>query len=165
MPAASARLTGHFEERARNAVYSTVVVLAVIVALEEAAVGAGAALSYVVGAALTTALAEIYADYIGATIRKGRHLTSEERSAAMRNVAAGVTAALVPVAFLVLAVLDLIDVQTALDAAKWTGTGVLGAYAFLANRLAGFSTRGSVVVGLGFTLVGAFLVLLKAAVH
>jgi hypothetical protein len=160
-----ARLTEHLEERARHAVYSTIVVLAVIIALQEATVGAGEALSYVLGAALATALAEIYADYIGTTIRKHRHLTSEERNTAVRSVAAGLMAALVPVAFLVLAVLDLISVQTALDAAKWTGTGALGAYAFFANRLAGFSTRRSALVGLGFTLVGAFLVLLKAAVH
>jgi hypothetical protein len=160
-----ARLTEHLEERARHAVYSTVVVLAVIIALQEATVGAGEALTYVLGVALATALAEIYADYIGATIRMHRHLTSEERSAAVRNVAAGLMAALVPVAFLVLAVLDFIGVQTALDMAKWTGTGALGTYAFFANRVAGFSTRRSAVLGLAFTLVGTFLVLLKAAVH
>lgn len=165
MPAAGERLTEHLEERARHAVYSTIVVLAVVIALQEATVGAGEALSYLLAAALATALAEIYADYIANTIRRRRHLTRDERNAVVRNIAAGVLAALAPVAFLVPAVLDLIDLQAALDAAKWTGTGALGAYAFLANRLAGFSTPRSALVGLGFALVGASLVLLKAALH
>jgi hypothetical protein len=41
---------------------------------------------------------------------------------------------------------------------------VIGGYACIANRLAGFSLARSLLVGLGFTLLGASLVALKAIV-
>ena len=41
------------------------------------------------------------------------------------------------------------------------GVGVLGAYAVVANVLAGFTVFRSMLVGLGFAALGAALVLLK----
>jgi hypothetical protein len=51
--------------------------------------------------------------------------------------------------------------EVAFDAAIWTGVGVLGAYAVVANRLAGFSIVRSLVIGLAFAALGAALVALK----
>ncbi len=44
----------------------------------------------------------------------------------------------------------------------WTGVGVLGVYALVANRIAGFTLVASILTGLAFTLLGASLVALKA---
>jgi hypothetical protein len=57
-----------------------------------------------------------------------------------------------------------IGIAAAFDAAKWTGVGVLGGYAFIANRIAGLSIPHSVTVGTGFALLGAALVVLKIAI-
>ncbi len=137
-------------------------VLAVLVVQADTAITAREAIGTVLGAAVITALAELYADYIGATIRSRRHLTSEERSFEARNIAYGFLTALAPVVFLVLAGLDVLELQTAFDLAIWTGVGLLGVYAVVANHLAGFSLRRSLAIGLAFTALGAVLVALKA---
>ena len=64
--------------------------------------------------------------------------------------------------FFVLAEAGAMRLEVAFDAAVWTGVGVLGAYAVVANLLAGFSVARSLLIGLGFTLLGASLVALKA---
>jgi hypothetical protein len=116
-----------------------------------------------VSVAVVTAFAELYADYIGGTIRAARHPTSGERGIALRNIAAGFLTALVPVVYFILAAAGAMRLDAAFNAAIWTGVGVLGAYAVVANRLAGFSLSRSLLVGFGFTALGASLVALKAA--
>jgi hypothetical protein len=108
-----------------------------------------------------TALAELYSDYIGAVIRDRRHPTREEWLESAQNIAIGFLMASLPVTFFLLSAVDAIDLQTAFDAAEWTGVAVFGFYAVLANRSAGFSIGRSLLVGLGFTVLGAALVLLK----
>jgi hypothetical protein len=149
----------------RCAVYTTIVVLAVIVALDEYPVAAGEALSYVAGAAIASVLAEVYADYIASVVAQRRHLDASERVAVLRDAVSGLLAALVPAACLVFAAAGAVDVQTALDVAKWTGAGALGAYAYLANRIAGFSAARSALIGASLAALGVVLIALKAAVH
>ena len=152
----------HRGERAAHAIYGSIIVLAVLVAEEDTAIESGEVIASVVGAATVTALAELYADYIGGTVRAARHPTSAERGAALRNVVAGFLAAIVPVIPFVLSAAGAMRLETAFDAAIWTGVGVLGAYAVVANRLAGFTIARSLLTGIGFTALGASLVLLKA---
>jgi multidrug transporter EmrE-like cation transporter len=142
-----------------------VIVLAVIVALDDTRVSAGDALTSTVGAALVTVFAELYADYLGATIRSGRRPTRAEERKSIRNTALGFLAALLPAVFFVFAVLDTIELHTAFTIATWTGIGVVGTYAFVANRLAGMPILGSAFAGVGFAVLGAILVALKAIVH
>jgi hypothetical protein len=151
-------------ERAAHAIYGSIVVLAVIVAEQGTSIGADEVIASVVGVAAVTALAELYADYVGGTIRAARHPTPAERGAALKNVAAGFIIAILPVVYFVLAAVDAMRLRTAFDAAVWTGVGVLGAYALVANRLAGFSLSRSLLVGLCFTALGAALVALKAVI-
>jgi undecaprenyl pyrophosphate phosphatase UppP len=149
-------------ERAAHAIYGLIVVLAVMVVEADTTITARQAIGTVIGAATITAVAELYADYIGATIRAHRHLTKPERDTEIRNIAAGFLTALLPAGFFVLALLDAISLQAAFDAAIWTGVGLLGAYAVVANRLAGLSPGRSLLIGLAFTMLGAGLVVLKA---
>jgi hypothetical protein len=159
--AVNARARRRSGERAEHAIYGTIIVLALIVAEDEASVTVGVAIATVLGAALATALAELYSNYIGAVIRDRRHQTREEWRESAQDIAAGFLMAILPVAFFVLAALDVVELRTAFDAAEWTGVAVLGSYAVLANRWAGFSVGRSLLVGVGFTAMGAALVLLK----
>jgi hypothetical protein len=152
-------------ERARHAVYGSVIVLAVIIALDETSIAAREAIASVVGAAVATLLAEVYADYLGATIRAGRSPTRDERNRALSDASAGMVAAILPVIFFVLAALDVMSMDSAFEGAVWTGVGVVGFYAFVANRVAGFSISRSLIAGVGFAVLGGILVLVKAAVH
>jgi hypothetical protein len=137
------------------------VVLGVIVAERNTSIDADQVVASVVGVAVVTALAELYADYIGGTIRAGRHPTASERDVAFKNVAIGFLTAIIPVGYFVLVLVDAMRLDTAFDFAVWTGVGILGAYAFFANLLAGFSVLRSLMIGLGFTALGAALVVLK----
>jgi hypothetical protein len=148
-------------ERAAHAIYGSIVVLAVIVAERDTSIEAGEVIASVIGVAVVTALAELYADYVGGMIRAGRHPDAAERKEALKNVAIGFLTAIVPGIYFVLAAADVMRLDVAFDAAVWTGVGVLGAYAFVANRLAGFSMSRSLAIGFGFTLLGASLVMLK----
>ena len=151
-------------ERARHAVYGSVIVLAVMIALDDTAIDAHEAIASVLGAAIATVLAELYADYLGATIREGRRPTPAERNDALRNALAGLLAAVLPVVFFILAAAGAMELPDAFDAAIWTGVGVVGFYAFAANRVGGMGRWQSLAAGAAFTLLGALLVLIKALV-
>lgn len=148
-------------ERAAHAIYALIIVLAVMVAEADTDISAREAIGSVIGAAVVTAMAELYADYIGATIGGRRHLTKSERSFEVRNIIAGFLTALLPVAYFILAAAGAMELETAFDAAIWTGVGLLGAYAVVANHLAGLGVGRSLLIGAGFTALGASLVLLK----
>lgn len=152
-------------ERSRHAIYGSVIVLAVIIALDETAIKPREAIASVLGAAIATVLAEIYADYLAGTIRAGRAPTKKERNLAFTDAAAGTVAAILPIAFFVLAALGVMEMPAAFDAAVWTGVAVVGFYAFAANRLGGMGITRSVLAGIAFAALGAILVLIKAAVH
>lgn len=151
-------------ERAAHTIYGSIIVLAVLVAEEGTAVSPGEAIASALAAALVTALAEIYANYVGATMRARRHLTSRERLLIGRTVAVGFAIAIVPVAFLIPAATGTIDPETALEVAIWTGVGIVGVHAAIASRLAGSSVARSALLGLGFAALGTLLVALKALV-
>lgn len=148
-------------ERAAHAIYALIVVLAVVIAEADTGISARQAIGSVIGAAFATATGELYADYIGATIGARRHLTERERRLEIRNITAGFVTALLPAGFFVLAAAGAIDLESAFDAAIWTGVGLLGAYAVVANRVAGLPLGHSLLIGAGFTALGASLVLLK----
>jgi hypothetical protein len=154
----------HRGERAAHAIYGSIIVLAVIVAESDTSIDPEEVIASVVTVATVTALAEIYTDYIGGTIRAARHPTSAEQRIAFRNIVAGFLTALAPVVYFVLSAAGAMRLEVAFDAAIWTGVGLLGAYAVVANRLAGLSVARSLLAGLGFTILGASLVALKAIV-
>ncbi len=148
--------------RARHAVYGSVIVLAVVIALDGTDVHPRTVVESVLAAAIATVLAEVYADHLAGMIREARVPTAVERVETARNAAAGLFAAVLPVLFFVLAWIGIIGLDAAFTAAIWTGVGVVGFYAFLANRISGSTMGRSVAAGVGFTILGAFLVLLKA---
>ncbi len=154
-------------ERAARAVYFTIVALAVIVALEEAGedVPPGEIIASTVGATILTALAELYARYIGEAIRSQRLPSRAELRASAADSAVGTLAALVTVIPFVFAAAGAIGDQTAYDMASWLGLGVLGGYTLFANRAAGLTGwRGLLVAG-GVVALGLALIGLKSLVH
>lgn len=147
--------------RAEHGIYGSIVVLAVVVADDAAAVSTRVAVATVIGAAIATSLAHVYADYIGELIRARRHPTRSELGEAIRNAAAGFGLAILPVLVLVLAATGAISLDVAFDVAEWVGVAVLGLYAVVANRRAGLPLWRSILIGLGFAAIGAGLVALK----
>lgn len=146
---------------ATHAVYGSIVVLAVVTGLDEASATAREALVAVLGAAIGVAVAEVYADMIGATIREQRPPTRAEWREMAVDVAFGFGAALVPAAFFLLATVDVLGLGHAFTIAEWSGVAVIWVYVFAAARAARLRLVSSLVWAAGLTVCGVGIVELK----
>ena len=152
-------------QRAARAVYGSIVALAVIVYLEAAKSEADEVIAAVIGSVVAATLAEQYAEYIAHVIRERRHLERAEIVQQVGDGAAGMLASLVTLVPFLLVELDVIELPTAYDIAPWLGLGVIGGYALLANREAGISRAGNIVItGLALA-VGVTLIVIKSITH
>lgn len=149
---------------ADRAIYILIAVLAVSVALEDTGTDAGHALAAVLGTAVALTLAELFAARIGISLRKRRRPTPEESSAEVHAALTGLAVAALPILFLLLAVLDVMELHRAFTASQWTGFGVIGAYTYLAARASGNSQMRSIIGGAGLLLIGGGLILLNSLV-
>ncbi|MGH2797510.1 MAG: hypothetical protein ACRDLO_06035 [Solirubrobacterales bacterium] len=152
-------------ERAARAVYGTIIALAVIAALEGGEPAAGEVAAAVIGGVIAAQLAELYAQYLAAVIRRQRHPEIREMGTALGDSAAGTLAALVTVVPFVLGAAGAMELDTAFDVAFWAGLGLLAAYTLLANRLAGLSGLRNAVACVAVLTIGLALIALKSIVH
>ena len=149
---------------ADRAIYVLIAVLAVTVALEDTNTDSGHALAAVAGTAVALTLAEIFAGRIGTSLREHRRPSDDERRAELHAALTGLAVSTLPTFFLLLAVLDVMELHRAFTVAQWTGFGVIGAYTYLAARASGNSQLRSMLGGLGMLLVGGALILLNSLV-
>jgi hypothetical protein len=159
-------IVAHLDSRQVSRVlYGSIIGLALVVALEAHPPRSVAIVVTLIATALAVGLAEVYAEYVGTEVRTRtrprRHDVLEMFEDGV-STAAGVA---FPAVFFVLAALDWIERDTAFDIAKWSGLGLILAYAFAAARLTGDtvlrSMRRAAVAG----LIGTFLILVKALLH
>ncbi len=153
-------------ERAASAIYGTIVVTAVIVALSE---DPGADAGELIEAAATTTLvfwlAHTYSEILGpraavhdASLRVGI------RPALLREVSM-VGAAIPPVAALALAAMHFVSRTHAVTIALVVGVFELFVWGYLAGRRPGSSVLRSAAIGLFNCVLGVAIVLLKALIH
>jgi hypothetical protein len=150
---------------AARSVYGSVVVLAVLLTLQVHPPAAFRAALIVAGTVLSVLAAESYSDRLGREIQLQRRLTSEERRALRHELGVILVAAEAPVLVLVLAGFGLLEEGVAFDVAIGLTIVLMAVDGFLANRLAGFSTRSAVLGGLEVGSVGVALAVFKAFVH
>lgn len=159
-------LRAHLEsEQTTHGIYGTIVVLAVIVALEGHPPSGQAILASVLGAVVAVILAEIYADYIGTMIREHHRPERAEWRRIVVNTLGNLIATALPIFLLTLGVAGVIRLEAGFTAAKWAGAAVIAAYAFIANRLSGLSLGRSILASAAFGLIGLGLVLFKQYFH
>jgi hypothetical protein len=161
------RVRNHLEAQAvTHAIYQSVLVLAIVFSLERHPPADGTLLAYVIGGAIAVGLADLYAGVIGRMIRERqpatRRAVQSDAVAILQGIAVAVA---LPIVFFSLHRLGLVAVQRAFDLTEWTELILIGLYAFVANRLAGFSVRHSLLLGGATTLIGLLLVGLKALFH
>ena len=150
---------------AARSVYGSVVVLAVLMTLQIHPPPAFRAALIVAGTVLSVLAAESYSDRLGREIELQRRLTSKERRALRRELGIILVAAEAPVLVLVLAGFGLLAEDVAFDVAIGLTIVLMAVDGFLANRLAGFSTRSAILGGLEVGSVGVALAVFKAIVH
>jgi VIT1/CCC1 family predicted Fe2+/Mn2+ transporter len=146
-------------------VYGAIIGLALVVALEAHPPPAGAVVASLLGTGLAVALAEVYSETLGAEVRTHARVEGESMRAIWTDTLAVVFGVAFPAVFFVLAAAGAMDVDTAFDAAKWTGLGLIALYGFIAARLSGASLANALVKSVAVALIGAFLIALKALVH
>ena len=152
-----------FARHADRAIYVLISVMAITVALEGVETRPGRALGAVIATAVALTLAELFADRVGISIRKGRQATEEERQEEHREALTGLAVVAIPISFFVLAVLDVIELHTAFVLAQWAGFGILAIYSYVASRASGGSRMRSIVGAVGLTAIGGALILLNSA--
>jgi hypothetical protein len=146
-------------------IYGSIIGLALVVALEAHPPGAGAVLASLLATAVAVALAELYSDVVGTETRLRRRVAREELRHMLRDIGAVAFGIAFPAVFFLLAAAGAIEDDLAFTLAKWSGLGLIGAYGFLATRLAGESVGASLLRALLVGLVGALLIGIKALVH
>jgi len=159
-------VAAHLESRqVSRVVYGSIIGLALVVVLEAHPPAAGSVISSLLATAVAVGLAELYSELVGFETSRGRRATRAELRHLSRDIAAVAFGIAFPAAFFVLAVLDVIEDDTAFTLAKWTGVGLIGVYGFAGARLSGAGLAKSLAQGVAVALIGAVLILLKSLVH
>ena len=137
--------------------------LALVVALEAHPPPAAATAATIVTTAIAVGLAELYSELVARRVR-GRVARRQEEAIAPA-VGAVVAGAAFPALFFILAAAHVIELDTAFTIAKWSGLGLIFAYAWAASRLAGSSLARATVHGLSVGAIGLMLIAVKALLH
>jgi len=146
-------------------IYGSIIGLALVVALQAHPPGAGTAASLLVGTAIAVGLAEAYSELVGTEARTRHRVERAQVRELLGEAGAVVFGAAFPAVFFVLAALGVFDIDVAFRLAKWTGLGLICAYAFVAARLSGYHLLGALVHAALIGAIGGALIALKALLH
>jgi hypothetical protein len=159
-------LSAHLgSEQVARVTYGAIIGLALLVALEAHPPGAGAVVASLLATAVAVGLAELYAEVLGTETRTRRRVARAEYRHFLADMLAVGFGIAFPAVFFVLAVVDVLETDTAFTIAKWSGLGLIGGYGFAAARLAGNGLARALLQALGVALVGAVLIAFKALIH
>jgi hypothetical protein len=162
VPFRGARL---LREVIRAVVYDTIIVLAVLLALDPDDTTQSEAFFAVLFAALAASMAEVYASLLGTAIASGRRPNRSDLEEIGIHLGAVVIAILPPTVCLLLCVGGLWSVEVALDVAYGILVAAVFTVAYAACRLTGSGRTISIALAAGLLVVGLLLVGLKVTGH
>jgi ABC-type Fe3+ transport system permease subunit len=151
--------------RPAEIIYGTLVLMSVLTALSEETTDPGKVMVTVAGTAVTLFLTRWYSEVLAETVTFGKGPSPRERRAIISDASLLLAVAVVPVVFLLLAIVRALSLEWAVDVSLLFGTGSLGAWGYVKARRAGagpWRTAGTTATTLG---IGLVLVTLKAVVH
>ena len=161
-----AGLEAHLSSRqVSRIVYGAIVGLALVVAVDKHPPTAGVMTAWLITSAVAVALAELYSEVVGTETRERHRVTREQFAHMLRSAGAVAVGVGFPAVFFLLAVLQLIEDDTAFAIAKWSGLGLIGFYGYWAARFAGTPVLRALVQATLMAAVGASLIAFKALVH
>jgi hypothetical protein len=161
-----AGLEAHLSSRqVSRVVYGAIVGLALVVAVDKHPPTAGVMAAWLVGSAVAVALAELYSEVVGTETRERHRVTHEQFTRMLESAGAVAVGVGFPAVFFLLAVLRLIEVDTAFAIAKWGGLGLIGFYGYWAARFAGTPVLRALVQAALMAAVGGALIAFKALIH
>jgi hypothetical protein len=161
-----ADLEAHLSSRrVARIVYGAIVGLTLVVALDDHPPSAGVMTAWLLLSAVAVALAELYSEVVGAETSE-RHRVTRRQLAYMLDGAGAVALGVgFPAVFFLLAVMHLIELDTAFAIATWGGLGLIGFYGYWAARFAGAAVPRALVQAALVAAVGGIVIAFKALVH
>jgi hypothetical protein len=161
-----ASLEAHLGSRqVARVVYGAIIGLALIVALEDHPPSAGATTAWLLLTALAVALAEVYSEIIGAETSERHRVTRHQLRHMLDDACAVALGVGLPAVFFLLAVVNVVQLDTAFAVAKWSGLGLIGFYAYWAARFAGAPVPRALVQAAMVAAVGGAVIVFKALLH
>src|SRR5688500_4525054 len=115
--------------------------------------------------AVTVALAELYSEVIGAETSERHRVTRHQLSHMLESAGAVALGVGFPAVFFLLALVHLIELDTAFAMAKWGGLGLIGFYGYWAARFAGAPVPRALLQAALVAAVGGIVIVFKALVH
>ena len=146
-------------------VYGAIVGLTLVVVLHTHPPAAGVTVLWLLGTAVTVALAEVYSEVVGVETSQRHGVTRRQLAHMLDDAVAVAFGVACPAVFFVLAWLDLLEVETAFRVATWSGLGLIGFYGFWAARFAGAGMPRALAHGAAVAAVGLVVIGLKAVLH
>jgi hypothetical protein len=146
-------------------VYGSILGLTLVVTLDEHPPSAGVMTGWLLLTAIAVALAEVYSEVVGAETSERHRVTRQQLGPMLEDAAAVALGVGFPAVFFGMAVLGLIQLDTAFAVAKWTGLGLIGFYGYWAARLAGAPVSRAVVQAVMVAAVGGAIIAFKALLH
>lgn len=161
-PWIAAHLASHDVSRV---LYGTIVGLALVLALHKDAHRPGETAAFILSTAVAIGLAEVFSEAISQEARTRTRIRRSDLGPLARNAGPVVLGAGFPALYFFLAALGVMTGQTAFTLAKWTGLGLVCAYAFLAARLSGARFGHATRHAATAAVVGLALIEVKALLH
>ena len=146
-------------------VYGAIIGLTLIVAVEAHPPDAAVMVAWLLLTGVTVALAEVYSEVIGVETRERHRVTRHQLARFLREGWAVTLGVAFPAVFFLLAVFDLLEIDTAFWFAKWSGLGLIGFYGFWAARFAGAPVPRALAQAAVVSAVGGIVIAFKALVH
>ena len=150
---------------ASKAIYGTITVMAVLVAMENYPPPALRAAAQMFGVTLAIAVAEAYAEFIAFTLHRGRKLNREERREILQKVSPVLFGSQGPTVVMLLSAFGLFSVETAIDVSKALILVLLFVYGLRVAQLLHTNRLIQIASGLVIMSAGGVVVLINYFFH
>jgi hypothetical protein len=145
--------------------YGAIVGLALVVAVGDHPPTAGVMAAWLVLSGVTVALAELYSEIVGAETRERHRVTRRQLAPMLESAGAVALGVGFPAVFFLLALVHLIELDTAFAIATWGGLGLIGFYGYWAARFSGAPVPRALLQAALVAAIGGIVIVFKALVH
>ena len=161
-----ATLEAHLSSRqVSRIVYGAIVGLTLVVAVRRHPPTAGVMAAWLLVSAVTVALAELYSEVVVAETSERHRVTGPQLAHMFESAGAVALGVGFPALFFVLALVHVIELDTAFAIATWGGLGLIGFYGYWAARFAGAPVLRALAQAALVAAIGGIVVVFKALVH
>ena len=161
-----ATLESHLGSReVARVVYGAIIGLTLVVAVEQHPPRAGVMAAWLGLTGVTVALAEVYSEVIGVETSERHRVTRQQLGHLLVQGWAVTLGVAFPAVFFLLAVVEVLELDTAFTLARWSGLGLIGFYGYWAARFAGAPIPRALAQAAAVAVIGGIVIAFKAFVH